>query len=242
MVLVDDNFATIVSAIEEGRSIFANIRRVIQYLLATNTGEIMVYIFTILAGMPIPLLPVQILWINLVTDGFSTVPLALEPKEEGILEEPPRNPRAPVVDRGMVGRIAFVSLFMLAGTLGIYYWGLRNVSVSQARTYAFVVMALFQVFNALNVRSERLSLARLGILSNPHMFAGATASVLAQVAAVHLGFFQVIFRTVPLSSSEWALAVLVSSSIFAAEEIRKALWGAASRRHSTFRQAPHRQP
>jgi len=223
MVLLDDNFATIVSAVEEGRGIFANIRRVVLYLLATNTGEILVYLSTILVGLPIPLIPVQILWINLVTDGFATLPLSLEPKEAGILREPPRNPRAPIVTRFMMYRIVFVALFMLVGTLGLYYWNLNVGTLERARTFAFVVMAFFQLFNVLNVRSDTHSLFRIGLLSNPYVLVGVTASVLAQIAAVHTEFFQKIFRTVPLSLSDWALIVLVSSSVFVAEEIRKAL-------------------
>ncbi|HUV04127.1 MAG TPA: HAD-IC family P-type ATPase [Armatimonadota bacterium] len=223
MVLLDDNFATIVRAVEEGRGIFSNIRRVVNYLLATNTGEVLIYLSTIISGLPIPLLPAQILWINLVTDGFSTVPLSLEPREAHVLRQPPRNPREPIVDRPMIKRIAFVALFMLVGTLFLYYWGIPNVGLDRARTYAFVVMALFQAFNVFNVRSSRYSVFQIGILSNPYVLAGSAASILAQIAAVHMGFFQTIFHTVPLSQSEWALCVAVSSSVFWAEEIRKAL-------------------
>jgi len=223
MVLLDDNFATIVSAIEEGRSIFANIRRVVLYLLATNTGEILVYMSGILAGIPIPLLPTQILWINLVTDGFSTVPLSMEPKEEGILREPPRNPREPIVNRQVVYHIVFVALFMLVGTLALYRYELEHTTLDRARTHAFVVMALFQIFNIFNVRSSRYSIFDIGVLSNPYVLVGATASVLAQIAAVHMAFFQSVFHTVPLSSSEWALAVAVASTVFWAEEIQKAI-------------------
>jgi len=223
MVLLDDNFATIIRAVEEGRGIFSNIRRVVNYLLATNTGEVLIYLSTIISGLPIPLLPVQILWINLVTDGFSTVPLSLEPRETDLLRQPPRNPREPIVDKPMIYRIAFVSLFMLIGTLFLYGWGLANVGLDHARTYAFVVMVLFQAFNVLNVRSSRYSVFQIGVLSNPYVFAGAAASILAQLAAVHTGFFQAIFHTVPLSQYEWALCVALSSTVFWAEEIRKAL-------------------
>jgi Ca2+-transporting ATPase len=223
MVLLDDNFATIVTAIREGRSIFANIRRVVLYLLATNTGEILIYLTTILSGLPIPLLPVQILWINLVTDGFCTVPLSLEEGHPRVLREPPRDPRTSIVSGFMLKRIVFVAVFMLFGTFGLYYWQLGRTSVDEARTYAFVTTALFQVFNAFNVRSSRVSLFRLGIFSNPYVFAGVAASILAQIVSVHTGFFQGIFRTVPLSLADWALAVAVASTVFWAEEIRKAL-------------------
>ena len=223
MILLDDNFATIVKAVEEGRSIFSNIRRVVGYLLATNTGEVLIYLGTILAGFPIPLIPVQILWINLVTDGFSTIPLSLEPKEADILRERPRNPREPIVNRQMVYQIIFVAFFMFVGTLSLYHWGLAHNSLDKARTYAFVVMALFQAFNVFNVRSNRYSIFTIGILSNPYVLIGAASSILAQIAAVHTAFFQTIFHTVPLSLNEWALMVAVAGTVFWAEEIRKAI-------------------
>jgi Ca2+-transporting ATPase len=223
MVLLDDNYATIVSAIEEGRSIYSNIRKVVTYLLSTNTGEILVYLYTIVAGMPIPLIPVQILWINLVTDGFATLPISLEPREEGILNEPPRNPREPIVTRRMAARIFFMSALMFAGVLGVYNWGLATTTLDRARTLAFAMMALFQMFNVYNVRSERLSLFRIGINSNPYIVAGMIVSILAEVMVIHLPFFQRIFDTVPLSLADWGLVVLVSISIFIAEEVRKAL-------------------
>lgn len=225
MVLADDNFATIVAAIEQGRSIYANIRRVVIYLVATNSGEILIYVTTLLAGLPIPLLPAQILWINLVTDGFCTVPLALEPKEVGVLKRPPRNPREPVITGHMAFRIAYFALFMLAGTFGLYSWELGNAGLARARTYAFVVMAVYQVFNALNVRSSRHSIFKIGFFSNPYILIGAGASVVAQVIAVQVPFFEFAFRTVPLSLGEWVALILGTSVILWAEELRKALWG-----------------
>ena len=230
VVLRDDNFATIVSAIEEGRGIFANISRVVLYLISTNSGEIAIYLSTILAGLPIPLLPVQILWINLVTDGFCTAPLALEPKELGVLSEPPRNPREPIINRTMARRIVFFALFMFVGTMAVYTWGLETLALDRARTYAFIAMALFQVFNVFNVRSNSHSIFKVGFFSNPWVIAGVLASVLAQIAAVHTRFFQSIFRTVPLSLSEWALLVIASSTIVWAEEIRKLIAARLARR------------
>jgi Ca2+-transporting ATPase len=225
MILLDDNFSTIVCAIEEGRNIFANIRRVTLYLLSTNSGEILVYLSGILMGLPIPLLPVQILWVNLVTDGFNTVPLAFEPGEPDVLKRPPRRPDSPIIDRGMAFRIAFMAAFMFAGTIGLYIWGLNNLSLAAARTLAFVTIALFQIFNVFNVRSERYSIARVGFLSNPYVLLGAGVSVLAQIAAVQAGFFQNIFSTVPLTFTQWLLCTGVASSILWAEEVRKLVAG-----------------
>jgi Ca2+-transporting ATPase len=222
MVLLDDNFATIVRAVEEGRSIFANIRRVVTYLLSTNIGEVFIHLTTILSGLPIPLLPVQILWINLVTDGFSTVPLSLEPKDPTVLQEPPRDPREPVVNRTMVVRIGSAALLMLIGTLLLYTWGLQNYpETNRARTYAFVVMVFFQIFNVFNVRSFRYSLFRIGALSNPYVVVGAAGSVLSQIVAIHTSFFQKVFNVAPLTLAEWVLCGAVASSIFWFEEMRK---------------------
>ncbi|MCX6374770.1 MAG: HAD-IC family P-type ATPase, partial [Armatimonadetes bacterium] len=230
LVLVDDNFATIVSAIEEGRGIFANIRRVVLYLISTNSGEIAIYLSTILAGLPIPLLPVQILWINLVTDGFCTAPLALEPTEVGVLSEPPRDPREAIINRTMARRIVFFALFMFVGTMAVYTWGLETLALDRARTYAFIAMALFQVFNVFNVRSNSHSIFKVGFFSNPWVIAGVAVSVLAQIAAVHTRFFQSVFRTVPLSLSEWTLLAIAASTIVWAEEIRKLIAARLARR------------
>ena len=229
MILLDDNFSTIVCAIEEGRNIFANIRRVTLYLLSTNSGEILVYILSILLGLPIPLLPVQILWVNLVTDGFNTVPLAFEPGEPDVLKRPPRPPDAPIIGRAMAFRIAFMALFMFFGTIGLYIWGLRHESLAEARTLAFAAIALFQIFNVLNVRSERYSIARIGLFSNPYVLLGTSISVLAQIAAIHTGFLQTVLGTVPLTLPQWALSAGVASSILWAEEVRKLIAGKRQR-------------
>ena len=229
MVLLDDNFATIIRAVEEGRGIFANIRRVVTYLLSTNIGEVLIHLTTILSGLPIPLMPVQILWINLVTDGFSTVPLSLERKEAGILHEPPRNPREPVVNKPIMKRITRAAIIMLVGTLALYLWGLQHHPESnRPRTLAFVVMVFFQVFNVFNVRSFNYSLFRIGVLSNPYVVLGATSSTLAQIIAVNTNFFQQAFKIVPLTLAEWLLCVAIASSVFWVEEIRKAVVGRGS--------------
>ncbi len=223
MVLADDNFATIIGAVEEGRTIFANLRKVVQYLLATNTGEVLTFIVAIVSGLPLPLLPVQILWVNLVTDGFSTAPLSVEPKEGDVLRQPPRDPREPVVTKRSIWRIAMVALIMTIGTLGAFYYSLRADGLPTARTMAFATLALFQLFNAFNVRSATTSIFRLGFLSNPYVLAGVGLSFLLQVAAIHLPFMQRIFETRALSLAEWALVFAVSSSVLIVEEIRKAV-------------------
>ncbi len=223
MVLADDNFATIIGAVEEGRTIFANLRKVVQYLLATNTGEVLVFIVAIIGGLPLPLLPVQILWVNLVTDGFSTAPLSVEPKEGDVLRQPPRDPREPVVTRRSIWRIVMVALIMTIGTLGVFYYSLRADDLVTARTMAFATLAIFQLFNAFNVRSATASIFRLGFLSNPYVLLGVGVSFVLQIMAIHLPFMQRIFETRALALHEWAVVIGVSSSVLILEEIRKAV-------------------
>ncbi len=223
MVLSDDNFATIIGAVEEGRTIFANLRKVVQYLLSTNTGEVLTFIVAIVAGLPLPLLPVQILWVNLVTDGFSTAPLSVEPKEGDVLRQPPRDPREPVVTRRSLWRMGTIAAIMTAGTVGIFYYSMRADDLDTARTMAFATLAIFQLFNAFNARSPVQSIFRLGFLSNPLVLAGVGISFLLQVAAVEVGFMQRIFETRSLAVHEWALVIAISSSVLIIEEIRKAV-------------------
>ena len=223
MVLADDNFATIIAAVEEGRTIFANIRKVVQYLLATNTGEILTYIVAIAAGLPPPLLPVQILWVNLVTDGFATAPLAVEPKEGDILREPPRDPKEPVLTSRAIGRIAVTATVMAVATLSLFHSQLsQGVSIDKARTMAFAALALLQLFNAFNARSAVRSVFKLRFLSNPYVVIGVFVSLLLQVLITQWPFLQPAFHTVSLSQAEWGLVIVLSSAILVIEELRKA--------------------
>jgi Ca2+-transporting ATPase len=223
MVLTDDNFASIVNAIKEGRVIFENIRKVVKYLISTNTGEIMTILCALIFLPTAPLIftAVQILWVNLVTDGLLVIPLALEPQEENVMDNPPRKPKERIINREMVLNIILVGSFMAIGTLWLFNGGLTNGDFVRAQTLAFVTIALFQVFNALNCRSRRLSFFKLGPLTNKYLTLGITASVTLEILVTELPFFQLAFGTTSLSVLDWVLVVLVSSSVFIAEEIRK---------------------
>ena len=201
MVLTDDNFASIVSAIEEGRVIFENIRKVVKYLISTNTGEIITILaaLILLPNAPLIFSAVQILWINLVTDGLLVIPLAMEPKEANVMDSPPRKPKEHIINREMVFNIVFVGLFMAVGTLWLFADGLNNGDIVRAQTLAFVTVALFQVFNALNCRSRRLSFFKLGPLSNKYLLLAIVASFSLQVLVTELPFFQIAFGTISLS-------------------------------------------
>ncbi len=221
MVLTDDNFASIVAAVEEGRVIFSNIRRSVFYLLSTSAGELITWITAILLGIPLPVVAVQILWINLVTDGVCTIPLGLEPKHSNVLEQPPRRKKSGIVYRGMLLRIAFVALFMSLGTLLIFRWELPRVGLEEARTIAFTLLVAFQWFNALNARSDQQSLFKLGLLSNRLLLGAIGLAILLQVMVIYTPPFQKLFYTVPLGLEDWAVIILIASSLLVVEELRK---------------------
>jgi P-type Ca2+ transporter type 2C len=223
VVLTDDNFASIVSAVEEGRVIFSNIRRSVFYLLSTNVGELLTWTASLLAGIPLPVVAVQILWINLVTDGVCTIPLGLEPKHRDVLEEPPRQPKAGIVYSGMLFRIAFVAIFMAFGTFFLFKWELPRVGLEEARTIAFCILVAFQWFNALNARSDQTSLFKLRLFSNHWLIGGIGLAILLQMMIVYVPIFQGLFYTMPLGLDDWGVIILVAGSIFAAEELRKAV-------------------
>jgi Ca2+-transporting ATPase len=223
MVLADDNFASIVNAVEEGRVVFENVRKVVKFLVTTNTGEIL----TILAALillphaPLIFTPVQILWVNLVTDGLLDVTLAMEPKEEDVMDQPPRKPTAKIINREIVMNTIYVGIFMMIGTLCIFTneWNYGNLI--RAQTLGFTTMAMFQVFSSLNCRSRTKSVFRLGFFTNKYLFGAIIASVSLQVLATILPFFQVALGTTVLSIWDWLTIVLVSSSVFFADEVRK---------------------
>ena len=221
MVLTNDNFASIVAAVEEGRVIFSNIRRSVFYLLSTNVGEILTWTLAIIAGIPLPIVAVQILWINLVTDGVCAIPLGLEPKHRNVLEEPPRRKKAGIVYSSMLWRIAFIALFMALGTFFIFRWELPRVGLEEARTIAFSMLVAFQWFNALNARSDQESLFKLGLRSNRLLLGGIGLAVLLQVMVIYAPPFQKLFYTVPLDLGDWGVVVLMAGGLFVVEELRK---------------------
>ena len=225
MVLTDDNFASIVNAVEEGRTVFQNIRKVVKFLLATNIGEDLTLLSALafLPGTDLLISPVQILWVNLVTDGLLDITIALEPKEGDVMNEPPRPPGAHIVDREMMRNIVYVALFMAAGTLGLFAYVRGNSEPPRAQTVAFTTLAMFQVFNALNCRSRDTSVFQLGLFANRYLVGAVLLSILLQIAANRLPFMQTALGTVSLTLMDWAMIVLVSSSIFVADEVRKAV-------------------
>ncbi len=225
MVLTDDNYASIVSAIEQGRIIYSNIRKFVYYLLSCNMAEIMVIFLAALAGQPSPLSPIQLLWLNLLTDGAPALALGLEKGDPDIMDQPPRPPREPVVNRSMLRGIVVQTIAITAAVLGAYVLGLNwgNGSYDLAQTMAFVTLSASELLRAYTARSERYPLLKLGIFSNSYMQYAVGASAVLLLGVVYLPFLQPIFDTVPLGLREWAVVAPLLFVPAVVAEINKAL-------------------
>jgi Ca2+-transporting ATPase len=224
MVVQDDNFASIVSAVEEGRIIYDNISRFIRYIFGTNSGELWVMFVGPLMGMTLPLLPVQILWMNLVTDGLPALALAVEPAEKDVMRRPPRRKEDPIISRPMTFQIIWVGLLMAVVTLSVGFWRWTpgdEVSWHHAQTMVFTVIVLLQLGNALAIRSTRDSIFRQGLFSNPYLFASVSIMVLLQIAVIYSSVLQKFFGTTALTAGEFAVCAVLGSGVFWAVEIEK---------------------
>lgn len=218
MTLADDNFASIVSAVEEGRVIFNNLRRVIFYLLTTNLGEVIALVVSLIVGLPLPLTAVMILWINLVTDGVSTVPLGLEPNTRDVLSERPRRPGSPIIDAPMLRRIAILAVVIAAGTLLAFWSELEATGIARAQTMAFTTLAAFQWFKAYSARSRRRSVFSIGFFRNRWLNAGVAVAIGLQLLAVHTAVGQNLLGTVGLSLTDWLRVLGVSVIVLMVDE------------------------
>lgn len=224
MILVDDNFTSVVAAVEEGRIIFNRLRKVIFFLLNTNLGELLALILTLFVVGKAPLLAVQIIWVNLVTDTAVAIPLGLEPKIGNELKQPPRHPKVGLIFPGFLIRIAFLATLMGIGTFLIFNWAQARMSLDEARTVAFSTMVAFQWFMAFSARSDELTVFKLGIFHNRLLVLSILVAIGLQMAVIYVPFLQVAFRTVPLGIDRWIIILLASGALFAVEEIRKALF------------------
>ena len=221
MVLTDDNFASVVAAVEEGRGIFNRLRAVIYYLLASNIGELIALTAAIAILGDAPLLAAQILWVNVVTDATLTVPLALEPRRGDELKSPPRSPEVGLVYPGLVWRVGYTAVIMGAGVFGVFYWAEGHMSIEAARTLAFCTMVSFELFKGFVARSDEVSIFKLGLFSNKWLILALGLAVALQLAAVYLPFMQTAFRTTTPSAQMWLIAIGAGFSLFALEELRK---------------------
>ena len=224
-VLLDDNFATIVNSVEEGRIIYDDIRKFLKYTMTSNAGEIWVMLLAPFIGMPLPLVPLQILWINLVTDGLPGLAMAVEPGERNVMNRPPRDPQESILDRSIVKHILWVGLLMGIVSLGSGYWYWRaNPTTSYDKswgTIVFTVLTISQMGQALAVRSSTDSLFRQGLMSNPAMLASVSLTLLLQLLVIYVPPLQPIFRTTALSAFDLFICMLLSTVVFWAVEGEK---------------------
>lgn len=246
VVLVDDNYSTIVAAVEEGRTIFANIRKFLRFLLSSNIGEVMTMFFGVLfsgrigledagAAVILPLLTTQILWVNLITDGAPALALAMDPADAGVMDRPPRPHTERIVTSRMWGEILLVGGMICAGALLVLDADLPGGflegtgTLAHARTMAFTTLVLFQLFNAFSLRSDRRS-AFSGLFTNPWLCGAVATSLALQIAVVHVDFLQRAFSTTSLELAEWFACAAVASSVLLMREFAKLIVWIQSRR------------
>ncbi len=233
MVLTDDNFASIFNAVKEGRIVFDNIRKVTFFLIPTGVAAILSILGTVVIGMPIPYVPAQLLWINLVTNGLQDVALAFEPGEKGIIERPPRDPKEGIMSRILIERTIIVGLIISAGVVYNFATALnQGDTIEKARTVAVTTMVFFQFFQAWNSRSELQSIFHIKLLSNPFLFFSMIAAFLAQLSVIYVPALQWVFRTEPITPGEWLRILTVSATVVLVVEADK--WLRRRKRRSRY--------
>lgn len=223
MILTDDNFTSIVSAVEEGRTIYDNIRKFVEYLLSSNIGEVLTIFVAILIGMPLPLVAIQLLWLNLITDGLPALALGVEPPEEGIMERRPRKLQENVITarRGLL--MFGTGLIMMIGILALFQYADPDKNLRYAQSVAFTTMVMFEMFNVLNYRSLDDSLLRRGLFGNRYLWGAIISSVLLQCLVLYSPL-NTFFKSVPIGMTEWLLMLGVSASVVVYAEIIKLIY------------------
>jgi Ca2+-transporting ATPase len=236
IVLTDDNFATIVGAVQEGRRQYDNIQKFLRYLLSSNVGEVVAILAALIAGGPLILLPVQILWMNLVTDGLAAVALGLEAPERDVMRRPPRPPGIAFLDRSGLFTVLGLGSAIGVVALALFAWALGRDAdaVATAQSVAFTGIIVAELVNVLNFRSLRAPLASVGLFSNPWLLAAVAGSLLLQAGAVYLPGAQALLHTVPLAGSDWLLMFAAAAPIFLLPEAWKWWRQRAAAREARF--------
>ena len=230
IVLSDDNFTSIVAGVEEGRIAYDNIRKVVFLLVSTGATELLIMFLALMFGMPLPLIPVQLLWLNLVTSGIQDLALAFEPGEGDTLRRGPRPPGEGIFNRLMIERILISSVVMASMGFGAFAWMIENGwSEASARNTLLLLMVLFENFHLGNCRSETKSAFALSPLRSPTLFYGAIGAFLAHLAVMHVGFLQGVMETAPVSLTTWAILIPLAMLIVPVIELHKWTW---NRRHA----------
>jgi Ca2+-transporting ATPase len=232
MILLDDNFASIVNAVREGRRQYDNIKKFVTYLLSSNIGEVIAIMVNILLGGPLLLLPVQILWMNLVTDGMTAVALGMEPAEKGIMHRPPRAQNSAFLQRRGIMMILMLGSYIAGATLWIFHRYLEaglqsDQAVMLAQTVAFTAIIVLEKMNVFNYRSLHAPMPVIGFFTNPWLLGAWVVTVGLQAAAVYVPFLQEALHTVPLGWQDWLLIFEIAVPVFIVFEIYKWLewWG-----------------
>lgn len=222
MVLTDDNFATIEAAVEEGRSVFDNLTKIIVWVLPTNIGEGLILLLAVLLGIALPVLPVHILWINTVTASVLGLVLAVEPREAGIMKRPPRSPNAPILTPVLSWRILLVGLCILAGAFGLYELSLAaGIDIPQARTIAVNAIVMIEIFYLFNCRSLTRSSFSVGLFTNRWVVVGVAVMIVLQVLFTYVPFMNDLFQTAPLDAISWGYIIGVSIIAYLIVELEK---------------------
>jgi Ca2+-transporting ATPase len=229
MVIVDDNFATIVSAVEEGRTIYDNVRRFVKYLMASNTGELFVLLATqLIAGMGIPLTTLQILWMNLITDGIPALALGVEQAERGGMQRAPYAPNESIFGRGLARHIVIVGILLGVTGLLLGLWAFNNFqagvptfAANTWNTMVFYFLTVAQMGHALALRSHRESTFSVGFTGNKLLLGAVVVTIVLQTAAVYMPFFNHVFNTTPLTAAQLLICIVLSTVVFWGAEIEK---------------------
>lgn len=223
VILTDDNFATIVSAVHQGRIIYSNIKKFVSFLLSCNVGEILIVLLSIIINIPVPFVPIQLLWLNLVTDSFPALALGVEKGDEDIMEVPPRSPNEPILDKEMIFSIISQAIAITTATLLAYFYGIYHYPnhIEGARTVAFFTLITAELLRSYSVRSSRFTLSHIGIFSNKTLVYGTTLSFVLMLIVIYVPFLQPYFETVTLGVKEVSIALLLSFIPFIVAEVTK---------------------
>jgi Ca2+-transporting ATPase len=214
VILTDDNFATIVNAVEEGRIIFSNIKKFVFFLLSCNIGEILLVFISIMLGWEVPLLPIQLLWLNLVTDSFPAMALGVENAEPGIMDHPPRTTKEAILDKEMLGGIVLQAFAISFASLLSYYWALKmygtGTGLIHARSVVFTTLILSELLRAFSSRSQNHTLFRIGFFTNTRMIQAVFASFMLTFIVLYIPALNEIFDVVPLTLRDWQIVTAFS--------------------------------
>jgi Ca2+-transporting ATPase len=231
MILTDDNFASIVAAVEEGRIIFSNIKKFVYFLLSCNIGEILLVFTSILMNLPVPLLPIQLLWLNLVTDSFPALALGVEKGEPDIMNQPPRNPDEAILDKRMLVGVTFQAIAVAAASLSAYILALRLYgldNIEEARTITFATLIVAELLRAYSSRSQKFTLAKIGVFSNKSMVYATLGAFLLLLAVIYIPFMNGIFYTFPLTVVDWEIVLSFAFIPLVVGELTKVVMGKLS--------------